>query len=259
MQTSDQIKIPTDSSVTYTTIHDAVEAGNLLEVVRLLDAGANINVGIVNDPYRYGETPLHTAALHGKTEIAEVLIKHGAVVNKPDYCERTPLYCAADASQEYEDLVELLLNNGAKAVIDIGEPVHEGTPLGSAMGNFHQKVARLLIIHGADVNLGDDNGYTPLHAACTGGLTDMVNLLIEYGANVNVIGTGNYTPLQAAACMGKKDIMAILIQHGADQTVVNWTGKTAADMLAEHNKTQEYLKNRAQNKLQVISNINSLK
>jgi ankyrin repeat protein len=132
------------------------------------------------------------------------------------------------------------MNNGS---FFEGSVVDMETPLGIAMSYYHKNAARVLIMNGADVNKGNDHGSTPLHSAATGGFVDMVQLLIEHGANVNAEEPGSHwTPLQAAATMGHKDVMGILISHGADGNVRNWTGKTAADMLEEHNKTQEYLK-----------------
>lgn len=49
--------------------------------------------------------------------------------------------------------------------------------------------AKLLIDHGADVNLPSDNYWTPLQIACIDGFLGMAKLLIENGADVNKVGT----------------------------------------------------------------------
>ena len=49
--------------------------------------------------------------------------------------------------------------------------------------------AKLLIDHGADVNLTSDTYWTPLQIACIDGFLGMAKLLIENDANVNKVGT----------------------------------------------------------------------
>lgn len=51
---------------------------------------------------------------------------------------------------------------------------------------FNQvKTAKLLIDAGADINIQDDEGLTPLHLACRSNNYELVKLLIDKGANVN--------------------------------------------------------------------------
>ncbi|MGO9315921.1 MAG: ankyrin repeat domain-containing protein, partial [Syntrophobacteraceae bacterium] len=69
---------------------DAVKAGDIAAVRRLLEQGANVNA---RDENR--ETPLHHAAYRGKTEVAALLIQKGAKVNARDVYEETPLHHAA--------------------------------------------------------------------------------------------------------------------------------------------------------------------
>lgn len=45
-------------------------------------------------------TALHLAAQKGRDRIAEILVKHGADVNKGDTLKRTPLHVAARNNQD---------------------------------------------------------------------------------------------------------------------------------------------------------------
>ncbi len=60
-------------------IHDSVEEGNLPQVVRLLNSGANVNA-----TNKDGETPLHSVVKQGHPEIPQALIDAGANVNSMD-------------------------------------------------------------------------------------------------------------------------------------------------------------------------------
>jgi ankyrin repeat protein len=59
------------------------------------------------------------------------------------------------------------------------------------------KNATSLINHGANVNLGDVNGWTPLHAALYVGDWKLAALLLEHGANINAQDKKGMTPLMA--------------------------------------------------------------
>jgi ankyrin repeat protein len=50
----------------------------------------------------------------------------------------------------------------------------------------------------SSVNLCDMNGYTPLHAACEYGHTDIVNILLKCNSSVNLCNTDGSTPLHLA-------------------------------------------------------------
>ena len=61
-----------------------------------------------------GRTPLHKAAMFGKTEVADYLINKGAYIEATDKEGRTPLLLAA--SRNYLDMVYFLLNNGSNCL-----------------------------------------------------------------------------------------------------------------------------------------------
>lgn len=72
----------------------------------LISHGADINATSKG----FNETPLHIAAYHGKLDIIELLIKHGARVNARDHINRTPLD-DAESGRQYE-AVKLLRSHG---------------------------------------------------------------------------------------------------------------------------------------------------
>ena len=66
------------------------------------------------------------------------------------------------------------------------------------------------------MNLCDINGYTPLHAACINGKTDVVNSLLKYNSSVNLCNINGYTPLHFACTNGHTDVVQILLDNNCD-------------------------------------------
>jgi ankyrin repeat protein len=91
--------------------------------------------------------------------------------------------------------------------------------------------ADLLLRAGAQANLANDFGMTPLSQACTNGSAPFVRLLLKGGANPNLaIATGE-TPLMTCAKTGSVDAVKLLIEYGAvvdakepaqNQTALMW-------------------------------------
>ena len=76
-----------------TTLHEAAGKGDLAEVERLLDEGADVNIKDEG-----GATPLHAAAFGGHRDVIRLLMARGADVNAQDNDGDTPLGFAADTA-----------------------------------------------------------------------------------------------------------------------------------------------------------------
>lgn len=101
-----------------------------------------------------------------------------------------------------------------------------------------------LLRRGADVNLANDKGLTPLHAAAFYGELGCVELLLEAGASVDALGVGGVfvayeyvhisgTPLHAAACSHHEQsprLLERLLNAGADPNTLNLDGQTPLQM-----------------------------
>lgn len=90
-----------------TALSIAAYTGNLPQVKRLVEAGAEVNF--------YGWTPLAYAAYNGHLEIVDYLLKHGAEINAKTQNGSTALFFAARFG--HLEVVKLLLKNKADATI----------------------------------------------------------------------------------------------------------------------------------------------
>ena len=80
----------------------------------LIENGADVNVGNVNS-LGLGETPLHIAALAGKSEIIEFLIKAEADVNAKNSLGMTPM----DSAMLHPKITDLLRKHGGKTSYEL--------------------------------------------------------------------------------------------------------------------------------------------
>lgn len=88
--------------------------------------------------------------------------------------------------------------------------------LDSAVSQQREAVVRVLLQHGADVNINSRGFGTPLSLATFLGDVTVVNLLLEHGANVNLSEKYYGAPLVTAARHGFIEIVRILLDHGAE-------------------------------------------
>ena len=131
----------------------AAQAGDLYGVKLVIDCGVNPNI-----QNKDGDTPLHSAALNGKSEVVKLLLEHGADPNIQNKDGMTPLHFATERGSP--EVVKLLLEHGADP--NIQENKFGWTPLHYAVSRCHVDVVRVLLDHGADLTIRDNKGMTPL-------------------------------------------------------------------------------------------------
>ncbi|CAG2222924.1 unnamed protein product [Mytilus edulis] len=221
-------------------LYKASEGGKT-EVVQLL-LQKNIDV---SDCQTYGSCPLYVACEKGYTDILDMLLKniahvfqfHGLFITEcvnghtstkftehsrfcssqgrnnrfrsspnrnrrgRDYfcnCQQgqareSPLYVACKSG--HSDIVKLLLKNKADV---------------SLFNRGHARIVDMLLKYKADISHCNNDGESPLYAACANGHKDIVEILMQNHANVSQCDNNGNTPLQAAVANGHTDIVNIL-------------------------------------------------
>ncbi len=193
---------------------------SLMEYVRRADIKqiqyALQQEGDIDATNQKGETALLKAVQMNEYEIANILMKAGADINKQDYLQDSPfLYASAEGRTEilramlsYKPNVKIYNRYGGTGLIPAAEKGHldnvilllEGTTIDinhiNQLGwtalleaivltdgsERYQEIIRILIKHGADVNLADKEGISPLAHAQKKGYHAISTLLINAGA-----------------------------------------------------------------------------
>ena len=239
-----------------TVLMTGARTGNAVLVRALLVAGADVHARA----HFRGQTPLMWAASEGHADVVRVLLEGGADVHARSKHGTTALLLAARNGDV--DTARVLLGAGADANaaepmlavdarIDVEESQTSGrSPLLVASASVvatsgweyglvvtpstHETLAIFLLEQGADPNVPDSIGRTPLHAAVETGKADLVQALLEQGADPNArlieapfvfkgdfVAYGRYvgaTPLwlAAAARVPNVDILRALAAAGGD-------------------------------------------
>jgi len=203
---------PTPTEVAgYTGLLAAAARGDASEVTRLAAAGANVNVRDGN-----GRTPLHVAAFRGQHAAMRSLAKAGADVNALDADRYDMVTIAAVANDVPTLKVALELGNSAKNVTSR----YDGTALIAAAHLGHAEVVRVLIAAGAPLDHVNNLAWTALIESIVlgdGGPRHVATLqaLVAAGANVNLPDRGGTTPLGLARSRGYREMVVILEKAGA--------------------------------------------
>jgi len=193
-------------------LFQAVEKGELVSLQNALDQKVYINA---QDSKK--RTALMIATYNQDVEAVKLLIDAGANVNIQDDLLNTPfLYAGAEG---YLDILKLTIQAGADPTI---VNHYGGTALIPAAEHGHVEVIEELL-NDTTINVNHVNllGWTALMEAIVLNNGNpiqqtVVQLLIDHGADVNIPDNDNVTPLQHAKKQGFKEIENILIEAGAE-------------------------------------------
>jgi uncharacterized protein len=254
----------------FTPLLYAARQGCLECVKLLLDHHADVNL-----PDPEGVTPLIMAVSNFHFDVGSYLVTKKANVNTWDWWGRTPLYEAVDLNtiphggrpdQPSLDnttsvkMIEILLDAGANpnAQLKLFPPYRAvgpdrgadmmltmgATPLLRAAKAGDAEAVRLLLEHGANPNLSNIQGITPVMAAAGLGSNEIdtrgrfktepeqvacIDLLVKAGGDVNAHDSRGQTALHGAALFGYNDVIKDLVAHNGDINAKDAKGMTPLD------------------------------
>ena len=286
-----------------TALMYAARDGSLNAIRALVEGGADLDARSADE-----STALLIASINGRFDVAKYLVESGADLNLASIDGATPLYGVlhvqwsreAERPQPsikrertfYLDLMEQMLDRGADpnakltrqlwytsfgvardGASDIGT-----TPFWKSASVADIDGMQLLLTHGADPDIANKDGVTPLLAASGAGthgnedieapdgrMASVIFLVEELHANVNASDNGEtgrgrqqgaqpqpnpsnhsrtigYTALHNAAARGDNEMILYLISRGAEAGAVTKDGISVADMAnGPRQRIQPYL------------------
>ena len=197
----------------------AVERGRRETIDLLLQKDVKVTARDGNQ-----QTVLHGAAYSGRVEIVTLLLDRGADVNAVDKFKMSPLQFAV--YQPKQEMIDLLLARGANP---------SGMALCAAAEQGRSAAVTTFLQKGANPDLGNAEGETPLHLATRGGHLEIVQALLVSAKKIDQTESHyGQTPLHWAAIYGHPKIVAALQQKGANVAVKDTSGHTALDYAVQH-------------------------
>ena len=203
---------PTPSEqASYTGLHAAAQKGDLAAIERLAT-----NKAALNTRDGYGRTPLHVATFARQREAIRALVKAGANV---DLLEHDRYDCITIASvADDEETLRVLLALGASAKQTTSR--YDGTALIAAAHLGHDGVVKQLVTAGAPLDHVNNLHWTAVIESIVlgnGGSRHQTTLrvLIQAGANLQLKDRQGATPLQLAKARGYRAMVQMLEAAGA--------------------------------------------
>ncbi|XP_033222957.1 ankyrin-1-like [Belonocnema kinseyi] len=204
----------------YTLLHVAVANGTPFMIKALIEKGADTEACYVFD-----RTPLVEAIIENMPENVHCLLDSGVSVNYAENgdCEiNSPLHQAIDIQNL--EIMKILLKHGA----DVNALSYNLPPIfiacGSKLGGYDfvydddffpehyydPEIVELLLDHGADIEVRNEEGMTALDKSCETGKIEIVRLLLQRKATIN---EENFTTLRYAIIGGNADVVRVILKR----------------------------------------------
>jgi uncharacterized protein len=185
------------------SLFESINIGNKNAVLEVLNESA-AELNNIDDS---GLCPFTIALQKGFKSIARIIL------NKPcfdiDQLNAQPLRASIELG--YLDFSQELLRKGANPNFSKGNKF----PLLIALECEHFDLASQMLECGAEINIRNEQGWTPLIWASIKGRTDIVQFLLAHGADVHICCNDGWNALTGAHFKNRTDIAALLKEKGA--------------------------------------------
>ncbi|KAL6486171.1 hypothetical protein MHYP_G00055630 [Metynnis hypsauchen] len=233
-----------------TPLFHAISRGNENTAAVLLQAGAQVNSGIMEAAFDLNRTSVLSLLLKNikntmsQNEIKSVLFKaikrnldgvvaalidSGADVNACDDLGYTPLLLATELRNV--EVFKVLVSK--KAQLDKRLP-NQTSALHLAIQSGSMPLTQILLDKGLDPNSIGPKDQTPLHFSALHNQPALMALLLHKGAQVNTVTQDGLTALHLASQSGHTEAVAQLLEGKADVHTQDKQGRTALHWAANH-------------------------
>lgn len=190
-------------------LHDAVIAADLARVASLIKDGA-----VVDEKNRSGETALLLAVKHDRTAIAKQLMAAGASINARAKNKDTPWLLAGAAGRT--ELIREMIPRGPNLSI---RNRYGGNALIPACERAHVETIKLLLTTAIDVDHVNNLGWTCLLEIVILGdggprHVEAARLVLDAGADPNLADKDGVSPLAHARAKGQVEVGALIEKAG---------------------------------------------
>lgn len=191
-----------------------------------------------------GNTSLHFAILKKENKDIIKLLNAGADANIKDNIGYTALFNAFLSNLEEDTIKKIIESGGTinavdnfgnnflmTLLIDLNYDIKDESDM---------KVIRLLIDNGIDLNYKNKSGDSILHLVVESFYKfnkQFIEYLVEKGADINITDNFGITPLILAVMKNNPSLVEFLLEQGADKELKTKDGKTAIDIANEEQLT----------------------
>ncbi|CAB0029734.1 unnamed protein product [Trichogramma brassicae] len=173
-----------------------------------------------------GDSPLYIAVSRYHKEMTELLLRNGADPNLINMYGMTSLHKICMTRNGDDELAKMLfeISDEKYQILQLdAKDTYGRTPLQWALLAGNKKVAELLLRNGADPNLADPKGLTPMHIMCQkfylGDFSEQffkINHEKNHLLKVNTVDNLGRTPLHYAVTYLLLNTVGMVLDQGAD-------------------------------------------
>ncbi len=179
-----------------------------------------------------GNLPIHIATEFGHKAIVRMLLKYKSEVNAKT---NGGWYKNINLNKFFYKF-----NTLKKLLYYIRTPLFMASQEGY-LGGFYilyfyllfiyiSEIVEMLLRNNANVNIRENEGWSPLYIACDKGHVDVVDLLLKHNAKVNLKAKDDSTALHVACNNGHTKIVELLLKKKADVHMTTDDGSSALDI-----------------------------
>lgn len=201
----------------FNALHIAAHVGSKALVKLYINNGVDVNCQNVK-----GDNALMWASRMGHLHVVRSLLKRKANADIQNDAGNTALCWAI--KHGHAEIVDALLTDG-RANVNLCKLTCHKIPIIKACAIGNSSILKLLLKHGADVNVCIMRMERPLHYASHNGHSEIIKTLLANGAEIDAINHKGDTGLIMAAKQGRSEAVQVLLKHGAESLLVNDDGR----------------------------------